>query len=57
MNYPHTRLFDEDWWYNDALAGPKALPGNYSVKLMTGDTLLMQKIFYCAESESKCHTS
>ncbi|MBX7107660.1 MAG: hypothetical protein K1X61_03330 [Chitinophagales bacterium] len=45
MNYPHTRLFDEDWWYNDALAGPKAMPGNYSVKLMQGDTMLMQRKF------------
>ncbi|MEO6167462.1 MAG: hypothetical protein ABIO98_08090, partial [Chitinophagales bacterium] len=45
MNYPHTRLFDEEWWYNDALAGPKAMPGNYSVRLMKGDTLLMQKNF------------
>ncbi len=45
MNYPHARLFDEDWWYNDAMAGPKALPGKYLVKLMQGDTTLMQQSF------------
>ncbi|HYV90427.1 MAG TPA: hypothetical protein VE978_01535, partial [Chitinophagales bacterium] len=45
MKYPPARKIDDDYWSAGSLDGPKALPGNYSVKLMKGDTLLMQRNF------------
>ncbi|MFI5136150.1 MAG: hypothetical protein ACHQD9_09880, partial [Chitinophagales bacterium] len=43
--YPPARKIDDDYWSAESLNGPKAVPGNYSVKLMKGDTLLMKRIF------------
>jgi photosystem II stability/assembly factor-like uncharacterized protein len=43
--YPDAKHFEAEYWSAGSLAGPKALPGNYVVKLMKGDTLLMQRNF------------
>ncbi len=43
--FPDAKHFEEEYWSAGSLAGPKALPGNYIVKLMKGDTLLMQRNF------------
>ncbi|MBK9980996.1 MAG: glycosyl hydrolase [Saprospiraceae bacterium] len=43
--YPDAKHFEEEYWAAGSLAGPKALPGNYIVKLMKGDTSLMQRNF------------
>jgi photosystem II stability/assembly factor-like uncharacterized protein len=56
MNYSDARHFDDDWPINGSLAGPKALPGNYFVQLMKGDTLLMKRNFTIVENP-KIHTS
>ncbi|MFZ1679299.1 MAG: glycosyl hydrolase [Saprospiraceae bacterium] len=45
MIYPDAKHFEEEYWSAGSLAGPKALPGNYIVRLMKGDTLLMQRTF------------
>jgi len=43
--YPDAKHFEEEYWSAGSLAGPKALPGNYTVKLMKGDSLLMKRNF------------
>ncbi len=45
ITYPDAKQFEKEYWTAGSLAGPKALPGNYSVKLMKGDTLLMKRNF------------
>jgi hypothetical protein len=45
MTYPDAKQFEKEYWSAASLAGPKALPGDYSVKLMKGDTLLMKRNF------------
>lgn len=45
MKYPPAKKIEDDYWSEESLNGPKALPGNYTVKLMKGDTLLMQRSF------------
>jgi hypothetical protein len=48
MKYPDARHFADEYWSQESFKGPKALPGNYVVKLMKGDTLLMQRNFLIA---------
>ncbi len=43
--YPDAKHFEEEYWSAGSLAGPKALPGNYIVKLLKGDSLLMKRNF------------
>jgi hypothetical protein len=43
--YPDAKHFEEEYWSAGSLAGAKALPGNYLVKLMKGDSLLMKRNF------------
>jgi len=45
MHYPNARKLVDEYWSEESLRGPKALPDNYTVKLMKGDTLLMQRNF------------
>ncbi|CAN5364943.1 hypothetical protein BH11BAC1_BH11BAC1_15080 [soil metagenome] len=45
LAYPDVKHFEEEYWAASSLAGPRALPGNYMVKLMKGDTLLMKRNF------------
>ncbi|MEO8088498.1 MAG: glycosyl hydrolase, partial [Bacteroidota bacterium] len=45
LAYPDVKHFEEEYWAASSLAGPRALPGNYVVKLMKGDTLLMKRNF------------
>ncbi|MBA3649741.1 MAG: glycosyl hydrolase [Chitinophagales bacterium] len=45
LRYPDSRHIEDEYWGNESLKGPKVIPGNYIVKLMKGDTLLMQRSF------------
>lgn len=45
ITYPDAKHFEKEYWSAGSLAGPKAIPGNYTVKLIKGDTLLMKRNF------------
>ncbi|MCY7409234.1 MAG: hypothetical protein LH473_03100 [Chitinophagales bacterium] len=45
MKYPDSKHLVDDYWTSWSLEGPKAVPGNYIVKLMLADTVLMARSF------------
>ena len=45
LQYPNAKKFIDDWFYNYEFRGPRALPGNYKVRMYDGDKLLAEKSF------------
>ena len=45
MQYGNAKKFSDEWIYNYQLRGPRALPGNYKVRMYDGDKLLAEKSF------------
>ena len=45
LSYGDAKRFSDDWIYNGQLGGPRAMPGNYKVRLYNGDTMLAERSF------------
>ena len=45
LQYPNSKKFSDDWFYNGELGGPRALPANYKVRMYDGDKILAEKSF------------